>query len=103
MKPIVAVTWLNSSPPITPATPASAEPMKNVAVIVKFTLMPSISAASRSAATARICLPSLVRLTSSCRPTISTRPSTRTMICTASMLTDPIWIPLENEMKSGVL
>ena len=93
MKPIVAVTWLNSSPAITPAMPASAEPMKNVAVIVRFTLMPSISAASRSAATARICLPSLVRLTSSRSPTISTRPSTRTMICTASMLTDPIVDP----------
>jgi len=25
------------------------------------------------------------------------------MICTASMLTDPIWIPDENEMNSGVL
>ena len=63
-KPIVFVTWLNSSPAITPATPASAEPRKNVAAIVRFTLMPIISAASRSAATARmpICLSCAVRL-----------------------------------------
>ena len=63
MNPIVAVTWLNSSPPMIPATPAKAEPRKNVAVMTKFTLMPSISAASRSAATARIRLPSLVNRT----------------------------------------
>ena len=77
--------------------------MKKVAAIVKFTLMPSISAASRSTATARICFPSLVRLTSCRRPTMSSRPSTRTMICTLSMVTDPIWMPLDNEMKSEVL
>ncbi len=49
--------------------------------------MPSISAASRSAATARICLPSLVLLTSSRSPTISAAPVTSTMICTESMVT----------------
>ena len=46
---------------MTPATPAIAEPMKNVSAIVRSTLMPSISAASRSDATARIDLPSVVR------------------------------------------
>ena len=103
MKPIVFVTWLNSSPPMTPATPASAEPRKNVMEIVKFTLTPSISAASRSAATARICLPSLVRWTSCCSPTIRIRPMTRTRIWTELMVTDPIWIPELALMKSGVL
>jgi len=51
MKPIVAVTWLNSSPPITPATPASAEPRKKRRPDREVQLIPSISAASRSAAT----------------------------------------------------
>ncbi len=88
---------------MTPATPARAEPRKNVAAMMKFTLMPSISAASRSAATARICLPSRVRLTSSRRPPIRAMPSTSTMICTLSMVTDPIRMPLESEMNSEVL
>ena len=83
--------------------PASAEPKRNVAVMTKFTLIPSISAASRSAATARICLPSLDRLTSIRNPVISTRPSTRTRICTLSMVTEPIRMPLFSEMNSEVL
>ena len=103
MNPMVFVTWLNSRPAMMPATPASAEPRKNVDAMMKFTLIPSISAASRSAATARICLPSFVRLTSNCRPVISARPSTRTMICTLSMVTDPMRMPLDSEMNSAVL
>src|SRR6201985_1969835 len=57
MNPIVLVTWLNSSPPMIPATPARAEPRKNVAVMTKFTLIPSISAATRAAPTAPLLPP----------------------------------------------
>ena len=67
-KPIVLEIVLNSSPDMTPATPAITEPMKNVSAIVRLTLMPSISAASRSEATARIDLPSVVRSTSCSSP-----------------------------------
>jgi hypothetical protein len=65
--------------------------------------MPSISAASRSAATARICLPSFVRSTSRRSPIISDTLSTITMIRTMSMFSTPMWMPVENEMKFDVL
>ncbi len=61
--------------------------------------MPSISAASRSEATARIDLPSVVRSTSRISPNIITMLTTKMVICTESMLTPPMWIPVENEMK----
>ena len=67
-KPIVSEIDWNSSPDITPAKPASTDPMKNVSAIVRSTLIPSISAASRSDATARIDLPSVVRSTSRISP-----------------------------------
>src|SRR5919201_578416 len=56
----------------TPAAPASAEPMKNVATITRSTSMPIIAAASRSNEVARIALPSCVFRTKSVNPTIST-------------------------------
>jgi len=47
----VAEIWLNASPrTMTPATPASAEPMKEGVGIVRSTLSRAISAASRSEA-----------------------------------------------------
>ena len=42
---------------MTPAAPASAEPMKNVDAITRSTSMPIIAAASRSYEVARIALP----------------------------------------------
>ncbi len=81
---------------MTPATPAIAEPMKKVIAIVRLTLMPSISAASRSDATARIDLPNSVRLTSTHRPNIITTLTTTTRICTEPMLTPSMWIAWVN-------
>src|SRR3954451_14014867 len=49
---------------MTPAAPASAEPMKNVAAMTRSVSMPIIDAASRSNEVARIALPSCVRETS---------------------------------------
>ena len=49
--------WLNISPNITPAAPASTEPMKNVAAMTRLTSMPIIAAASWSNAVARHRLP----------------------------------------------
>ena len=86
----------NARPDITPATPAIAEPMKKVSAIVRLTLMPSISAASRSEATARIDFPKSVRLTSSRRPNIIATLIATTMICTDQMLTPSMWIEPEN-------
>ena len=56
---------------MTPAAPASAEPMKNVEAITRSTSMPIIDAASRSNDVARIALPIFVRATSSVSPIIS--------------------------------
>ena len=53
-------TFWKTSPNITPATPASAEPMKKTVEITRSTSIPIISAASRSKATARLALPSCV-------------------------------------------
>ena len=61
---------------MTPAAPASAEPMKKVDTITRSTSIPIIDAASRSYAVARIALPSRVRATSSVRPTISANADT---------------------------
>ena len=77
--------------------------MKNVAEIVKSTLMPSISAASRSIATARIDRPSEVRSTSRRRPNISATLSTMIMIRMLSMFSGPMWMPPENETNADVL
>ena len=64
--------------------------------------MPSISAASRSEATARIDLPSVVRLTSCISPYIIRMLTTKIVIWTESISTSPMWMPVENEMKLGV-
>ena len=48
-------------PYITPAAPASTEPMKNVIEMTRSVSIPIIDAASRSKATARIALPNFVR------------------------------------------
>ncbi len=63
-KPMKWKIWLNSSANMTPAAPASTEPMKNVQAITRSMSMPIIAAASRSNAVARIAFPSLVRATS---------------------------------------
>ena len=47
-KPMKWYTRWNTSPTMTPAAPASAEPMKNVTTITRSTSMPIIAAASRS-------------------------------------------------------
>ncbi len=66
--------------------------MKKVIAIVRLTSMPSISAASRSEATARIDLPSVVRLTSCIRPNIITTLRDEDHDLHESMLTPPMWI-----------
>ncbi len=48
-------------PYITPAAPASTEPMKKVIEMTRSMSIPIIAAASRSNATARIAFPNLVR------------------------------------------
>ena len=68
--PIVWLTFWKISPFITPAAPASAEPMKKVATITRSTSMPIIAAPSRSNAVARIAFPSRVRPTKSVSATI---------------------------------
>ncbi len=88
-----------SSPDITPATPAIAEPMKKVSAIVRLTSIPSISAASRSEATARIDLPRVVRSTSSFNPIIIIALTTMIVISTGSIRTPPMWIPPWRLMK----
>ena len=93
----------NARPDMTPATPAIAEPIKKVREIVRSTLMPSISAASRSEATARIDLPNMVRLTSSRRPNIIATLTTTTMICTDQIFTPSMWIESEKGMKESAL
>jgi hypothetical protein len=67
--------------------------------MVRLTLMPSISAASRSEATARIDLPSVVRFTSWRSPSIITTLTTMMRISTESMLTPLMWMPFVAEMK----
>ncbi len=57
---------------ITPAAPASAEPMMNVITITRSTSMPIIDAASRSYEVARIALPICVLFTSSVSAIIRT-------------------------------
>ena len=66
-------------------------------------MIPSISAASRSEATARIDLPSVVRWMRRFRPNIMIRLSPMTMMRTRLISNDPMWIPVESEMKSEVL
>ena len=73
----------------TPAAPASAEPMKNVTAITRFTSMPIISAACRSNDTARIARPSCVRDTNHVSATISTSAPTITMIWASATWTPP--------------
>ena len=47
-KPMKWKTRSKTSPTITPAAPASTEPMKNVVTITRSTSIPIIAAASRS-------------------------------------------------------
>ena len=61
---------------MTPAAPASAEPMKNVPAITRSMSIPIIAAASRSNETARIARPSCVQRTSTMRAII--RPTAMT-------------------------
>jgi len=61
---------------MTPAAPASADPMKNVDAITRSTSIPIIDAASRSNDVARIALPIFVRATNSVRATIKSRAAT---------------------------
>ena len=56
---------------MTPAAPASSEPMKNVETMTRSTSIPCIAAASRSNAVARIAFPRRVRATSSVSASIS--------------------------------
>ena len=82
---------------MTPAAPASAEPMKNVPAITRSMSMPIIAAASRSNETARIALPSCVQRTSASRATISTTALTMTIrprYWTKTPLSPPMWMPL---------
>ncbi len=48
-----------------PAAPASAEPIKNTAIMIFSGLIPTTLAATGSSATARMALPNLVYLTNS--------------------------------------
>ena len=86
--PMYGHTCWYASPLKTPAAPASAEPMKNVATITRSTSMPIIAAASRSNDVARMALPSCDRWTNSVRQTIST-------IVPATTITwaTPTWTP----------
>ncbi len=64
VKPISEKIWPKTIPNMTPPAAASAEPTKNVKEITRSTLIPIISAASRSKDVARIALPVRVRDTS---------------------------------------
>ena len=96
----VVDSW-KTSPTITPAAPASAEPMKKVETITRSTSIPIIAAASRSKAVARIALPSRV-LRDKQRQQRSSAPPTSaiTMIRTREMLSGPQWMPVERSMYS---
>ena len=85
---------------MTPAAPASAEPMKNVTTMTRSTSIPIIAAASRSKAVARIALPSRVRATSSVSATISAIAVRITMIRTSEMFSGPQWMPVARSMYS---
>ena len=66
---------------MTPAAPASAEPMKKVAEMTRSTSIPIIAAASRSNDVARIAFPIRVRATSSVSTTISAIDETNVRSC----------------------
>ena len=82
---------------MTPAAPASAEPMKNVAAITRSGSMPIIAAASRSNETARIALPRRVQWTSANSANIRKTAPTITITPRYWMktpLSPPRWMPL---------
>ena len=72
-KPMKWKIWLKTSPYITPAAPASDDPMKNVDAITRSVSMPIIDAASRSYAVARIAFPNCVRATKAVSATMSAK------------------------------
>ena len=92
MKPIEAAVGTRSAN-ITPAAPASADPITNVNTITRSMSMPIIAAASRSNDVARIALPVRVRVTSSQSTTISTKAETIVMIRISGTCTLPMSKP----------
>ena len=71
------------------ATPASAEPMAKVTVMVRLTLMPISSAASLSSDTARMALPIRVRLINRDNPTMIMAVTAMVAMVMPSMYTPP--------------
>ena len=88
---------------MTPAAPASAEPMKNVEAITRSTSIPIIEAASRSNDVARIALPIFVRATSSVSPTINPIAETIVSICGTDRKTSPIAVGLGADQVERVV
>ena len=91
-KPIEAAVGTRSAN-MTPAAPASAEPITNVNTITRSMSMPIIAAASRSNDVARIALPVRVRVTSIQSRTMSTNAETIVMIRISGMCTLPMLKP----------
>ena len=88
-KPMKWYTRWNTRPTITPAAPASAEPMKNAMTITRSTSMPIIAAASRSYAVARIAFPTRVYDTKTVSAAINATVVTMTMIRISEMFSAP--------------
>jgi hypothetical protein len=93
MKPMKWKICVKTSPNITPAAPASAEPMKKVDAITRSASIPIIIAASRSYAVARIAFPSRERRTKTVRTIISRSAPAITKIRVAETNTVPSWTP----------
>ena len=92
MKPIEAAVGTRRAN-ITPAAPASAEPITNVKTITRSMSMPIIAAASRSNDVARMALPVRVRVTRIQSTTIRTKAETIVMMRMSGMWTLPIEKP----------
>ena len=89
MKPIVWYTRSKTSPTMTPAAPARAEPSRNVTTITRSTSMPIIAAASRSCEVARIARPIWCTPTRSVNAIISASAEPMTKIRIGEMLSGP--------------